>query len=181
MFAHHYIAVAIAALSGFIFLRLVAGNARVAGNAQYDKSELQGIWVRNILFLGGVEAFMTLTPFLLSFAGNDVIFKSFFDFDGARYHSDSGYPAFSVLMFCGFVSSDFVVFRNNLITENDKFYDLLISLCVFVQLNFVTVPLLTFAITIKHFTSAFLVCIFIIFGALCLYRFTNRSSIKTSK
>ena len=170
MLAHHYATVTIAALSGFIFLRLVAGKT------QYDKSEPQEECFDLIQMMVGIEVFVFLAPFVLVTVGSggDGHFKSFIDFIGPGYLNDAGWPSVSVLWFCIAVSGYAIRFWA--ITANGKFFDLLIISYVFILLNFVMVPLLTLTISIKNFTSILFMCIYVIAYAAFVYRFANKSS-----
>ena len=145
----HYAAVAIAALSGFVFLRLVVDKTR------YDKRELRKIFFEKIQEVVWFEVFILLTLFVsfiveaMEFLFILRIFLYIENFFGGLLIIGNVVPL-SVLWFCTGVSTRATIIMSEHLYERGKFHDLLIGwcifsigLCVFVQLNFVMVPLLT--------------------------------------
>ena len=138
----HYAAVAIAALSGFVFLRLVVDKTR------YDKRELRKVFFEKIQAVVWFEVFILLTLFVsfiaeaMEFSFILRIFLYIENVFGGLLLIGNVVP-FSVLWFCTGVSTRATIIMSEHLYERGKFHDLLIGLCVFVQLNFVIVPLLT--------------------------------------
>ena len=172
MFAHHYIAVAIAALSGLIFLHLVADKTRC------DKWEVRKICFKSIQVLAGIEALGLLALVASLNIENDAIFMHIKERFGPKADVEEAIP-FSVIAFVGFVSIKAIDIKVKHLSENGKFYDLLIGLCIFFLLNTMTGHLLDFTITIKHLvyhlTAGFVISL--MFIALAITR--RRSAMKS--
>ena len=165
MFAHHYIAVAIAALSGLIFLHLVADKTK------YDRSDLQESCFECIQAMVGIEVFIILALFVSFIVGSDGFFLHIKDTYGPRTGTDSDIPI-SIMVFCGVVTGTAIHIKTKHLNENGKFYDLLIGMCIFLHLNLVLTHLLYFTITIERFIwhLAFGFALFLVFSAFAIFR-----------
>ena len=162
VFVQHYAAVAIAALSGFVLLRLVADKTR------YDKRELRKIFFEKILDVVWIEVFILLALLvsfivgMMEFSFLSRIFLYIENFFGGLMLIGNVLPI-SVGFLCGGVSSRAGFIMAERLNERGKFergkfHDLLmgwcvfsIGLCVFVLLNLVMVPLLTHTIARENF------------------------------